>query len=951
MESDTNSSREEQTANLAGATTPFAPAPSSPGAPLEVLRPGAATPHFMPRDPSIEVVLDRSEKLLSRGRYDAALREIGQVSPGRDVLGSAYALKLAEQTVRAHLGRGDRHLQRGEAREATAAYETALSSSTEHPAVTGVYALAIRAIGALAQERSALISQLLGLVARNDYTRWCETRNGIIGTSILNVPIKPLIPDIPFEDVFGTLRPGQFPPPPAEGWSRPLSDQTDPFGRVMVDGPSLTPALAFEAATTRPLTVAELAAHLGPATTTGRTHQFTSSAASSVPLLSSLIRVRARLHGLANGLDLLGSARASTPLLRYSYLRQEASRILDHVDTLDQHMITAQFKQDDFEAVLGPQRAHVDSLAAELQAISIKIDQLSSGLASFQQGEMQLRNAVKQLSQAEDDCDPEWWEVVLSVLVVIGAVAVGAVGGFILSGGNPLGAVAGAVTALIISIGLTVKVWSDKKITCENVSHAKNDFQQAHQAIQAAIGDVQAELENALLMRDALATDLVSAKQRLDKAEAGDKARVLDAATLGRVIFGLDQVRTSMILRAHTIATMAQASYNFENDTAVALIRDSHTDYIEPETRGYTAAAALRRDLDGIDYIRQTARTRKEIQLTQVVSLRKHQPMTFAALLMSGAAQFSTRLEDFDRWYPGTYLQRLREVRVEVVLAPGADSGQIRGYLTNAGVSYVRFSDIGNKTAIDNRDIFAETDPDLVKLCYKRRRRHHAVETKAFPQMSSPLADARDIALQTEERNHFENCGLETTWSLELLPDQQLNLAQIEDVRLHFQYGAYFDPSLKRVTEAKRYLDRHETALVSARQLFGNLGRQLDLTAPVEMSVSAYQFEAPQVPKTIDKVAVMVRPKGSPLLAGKAGLRISFEQSTPVEMETNEMGLIATSSTRPAGTGTDELQTLVAGKSVTGLWTVEVTSLPDGLTVADIDDLLLIVNYTYQPEA
>jgi len=321
--------------------------------------------------------------------------------------------------------------------------------------------------------------------------------------------------------------------------------------------------------------------------------------------------------------------------------------------------------------------------------------------------------------------------------------------------------------------------------------------------------------------------------------------------------------------------------------------------------------------------------------------------MAFAAVLMSGGARFSTRMADFDRWYPGTYLQRLREVRVEVRTADGVSP--VRGYLTNGGVSYVRFLDVGNHVEIDGRDVFAEPDPELAKLRYKRRRRRHAVETMAFPQMAGALADARDVDRQSEERNHFENCGLESVWSLELLPDQAIEFAKITDIRLVFQYDAHFDANLRRVTEAKRHTGRHETAMVSARQVTTELGGAFDPAGTVTVPVSAYSFEAPQVPKIIEKVGLFIRPRGTPLLAGAAGMRLSYNGDGPIEVRTNEMGVVATALDRPAGDNTAALESMVVGKSVVGEWRVELTDLPEGMSADEVDDVLLMVNYAYAP--
>src|SRR5205814_1761673 len=129
--------------------------------------------------------------------------------------------------------------------------------------------------------------------------------------------------------------------------------------------------------------------------------------------------------------------------------------------------------------------------------------------------------------------------------------------------------------------------------------------------------------------------------------------------------------------------------------------------------------------------------------------------------------------------------------RVEVLV--DGEPVPARGYLSNDGVSLVRFADPNNKRPVDNIRVFDETDLDLAKLCYKRLQRRRHVDTMAFPAFESQLYDARLRKLQDRERNFFENVGLESTWLIELLPDQPFDLSLITDIRVWFQYEALFD--------------------------------------------------------------------------------------------------------------------------------------------------------------
>src|SRR5262249_15278374 len=139
---------------------------------------------------------------------------------------------------------------------------------------------------------------------------------------------------------------------------------------------------------------------------------------------------------------------------------------------------------------------------------------------------------------------------------------------------------------------------------------------------------------------------------------------VLNATTLSAIQAQYDLIRHSLLTRAQVVARLAEEAFNFERDSVIHLIKDT---YFDEEKKGYTAAETLLRDLDGLDYIDITGGTQKPMQLSHVVSLRKHYPESFPGILVANRARFITTMKDFDRWFPGTYMQRIKEVRVEVL--------------------------------------------------------------------------------------------------------------------------------------------------------------------------------------------------------------------------------------------------------------------------------------------
>ena len=273
-----------------------------------------------------------------------------------------------------------------------------------------------------------------------------------------------------------------------------------------------------------------------------------------------------------------------------------------------------------------------------------------------------------------------------------------------------------------------------------------------------------------------------------------------------------------------------------------------------------------------------------------------------------------------------------------------------RGYISNDGVSIVRFRDTENKRKVDNVNVFAEPDEDLTRLCYKRLQRRRHVDTMAFPDFDSYLYEDRMRHLQNRERNFFENIGLESSWIIELLPDQPLDFSQISDVRIEFQYEALFDENLKRILEKKRYSDRKEMMALPLTRLLEPKGQTPDFSDTVTATVTRDLFEAPALTRTIVNVGFYVKLKDQTRLDKPVELEVSYEGADPIRVFTTGTGVVATATDHPAGDGLVDLETMAHGHKVDGTWSLRIVALPDGLTTEEVDDVILLINYEFTDE-
>jgi hypothetical protein len=768
----------------------------------------------------------------------------------------------------------------------------------------------------LLKQRQGLLNEIVSDIKNNDFVDWCEKKNSVQNGNVVDTDLisGAIFADFCMEEVFGDTPPNS----PSSEWIDPLPPETEFIGHT-----SVNPASVFKADTTKSVDV--------DASIQDGDHRIRASVA--MPIISDVITAEAGLFCITTGLTPTGQAQEAVPIFRYEYLRDKAKEIIAHIKDVESRMLPIQFRLDDFTELVSTVRLPLLEKKAELEAVNQKINELTETLSKLVQAEKEMDNVVILLTNAEDECEASWFDwIIAGVLAVATAFATAA---FAMLGLEPL-----AVIVAGLGIAFTVNFIQD--ITCTNVGEITTAARTTLTGIRKGIEDTKAELNYQLAARDILIANINILTYNLQEIYASNQSRLLNATTLNAIQTQYNSVRQSMLSRAQAVAKLAEDTFNFERDSNVRLIRGA---YFDEDKKGYTAAETLLRDLDGLDYIDITGHTQKAMQLSNVISVRKHYPISFPSILAAGRGRFVTTMEDFDRWFPGTYMQRIKEVRVEVLVEDKPVPA--RGYISNDGVSFLRILDTGNKMPVDQVDVFLEPDSEIAKLCYKRIQRRRHIDTMAFPEFKSYLHEERMRKIQEKERNYFENVGPESTWLIELLPDQPFDFSQITDVRVYFQYEAFFDENLKRILQQNTYTDRRESAILSIKKLVEREGKVADFSSTAMVNVQRLLFEAPVLNKKIVNVGFAIKPKGTTPLNGVSKLEVSFQDATPIQVETNNEGIVATAPDHPAGTGLTELAALINDKNVDGQWTVRIVELPSGIAADAIEDIFLLLNYEY----
>ena len=144
----------------------------------------------------------------------------------------------------------------------------------------------------------------------------------------------------------------------------------------------------------------------------------------------------------------------------------------------------------------------------------------------------------------------------------------------------------------------------------------------------------------------------------------------------------------------------------------------------------------------------------------------------------------------------------------------------------------------------------------------------------------------RQRALQDRERNPFEDVGLESSWTIEFLPDQPFDLARISDVRVWFQYEARLDDNLRRLLETKRYAGRREMATLAVLALVRDRDGSADPRQALAFKTARDIFEGPALDKTIVNAGVALRLKDGKVPGGPTAIEVAFEGAPPVTVTT-----------------------------------------------------------------
>jgi tetratricopeptide (TPR) repeat protein len=873
---------------------------------------------FIPHAIGYALPVARGEALLKSGRFEEAIACFGQAD-SYPYLNEVHERPfLWAKTSQAYLQWGNSLYKEGQVVEARKKYEMVLNNSLPlrpNEKVSQMVNIVAKAFKDLLARRDALIDDFITSVSEPEPEEaLCPKKNAIKDTTVFSDPafLGKVCLDVDPGKVKYKL--GGCP-----GW---------PVDPGVVD----------------PVPDEFLATRNRYAFTPDQFAQGTPGFAEAMPWLAVQVEAYSKNLSIGNYEDFYGRDLRRVPVWRYDYLYRVSRRLAQRAVEVEKRLIRFLELADPMKAELEELEKDLAFFQAELGRVNAKIDGMMNTISDLGQAQSMLMTVTTELrNEKEDKCEVPWWKwvlVILAVIVVAAALIIGLAALTVVTEGWGLLALPGVVYALA-----KVTEWANRELTCDNIDDAIGDTTHALSVVNSALTDKRQELDALLRQRDYLESKMTEAQGYLTDFENNQASRYLNLELLTKMAGVMEEIYTYYTDAAVRIALDMQQAYNFEKDKRLHVIRSDYKN-VRDDLRGRLGAEVLLRDIDSfaVDHIESASE--KEVCIKREISFFSEYPQELLALRLAGHTLFSTRIDDFDRFAPGTYHQRIK--RVDVVIEANGEPVRFSGFLSNFGSSKVRFLDPEDRFKIDNQRIFQEEHEAVRKLCYKRMLRANELESMNILHNESVEAT---ITPETavERLNFFENSGVEATWELSLSPRTDLNFCDITDVRLIVYYTALFDPKLKKVLEEVSFKDRVAATAFSLKALLKDEFETDLANGRLSFALKPHMFAHAHLPKAVRNIGlVFENPSEDETLDRTVRGRLKFNDSDFAAFTTDTLGVFASddkvelSSSAEAHSFGRQLE----GQDVVGNWHIEINPR-DGGNMPNLSNVFLLVQYAY----
>jgi hypothetical protein len=646
-------------------------------------------------------------------------------------------------------------------------------------------------------------------------------------------------------------------------------------------------------------------------------------------LIATILDVYSQLIKIKAGLDWLGMSSTTVPIWTFDYLQSVAINFANFAINAERDFISFQERADQAQLTRTQLQQTVSQAQGEVQAAALQANATKAELTAYQDGvalaNLRASNAAAtvtaysseswyqniaqaQVSQLQggDDGDPNLLLSLLSQLQSGQTIS------------DSRGNVTGAQQLYASNLGRDYEI--------DQLNKTKAEMQSAAVQAQAEANAAQARVAAANAQVTVAQLRVTGAQQMLSSFDSAFFTPDVWHA-MGQTMYALSQRYMNMALR---VARLMQAEYNFETDQSLALI---HTSYGGSEINGVLGADALMADIQTFTYDLVTSHAGKPQPMRHEVSLARSYPFQFETQFRkTGAIDFTTRVEDFDTAYPGTYSSRIDSV--EVLVDGIVPVLGIAGTLTNDGVSTYR--------------VPSQMWP----------AGGNAVKFRIQPKETLVISDYQprnDALLYREDqrmRRIFEGAGVSSAWRLEIPKSiNDVDYGALTDVRIVFYYHARYDDDLRsRVLTHLASLPAvtHRSRSLPLGWLYPDAFFHFLDTGTLTFKLKASDFDRNETLPVLSSVALLV------VTSGKPASGIVLDLTTPGKAAasgTTDTNGIAASGGGPTFAG-------LAGGTAVGDYGVTLSAAKNAgwvsggkLDLSAIVNVSLIFEYDFTPRS
>ena len=568
-----------------------------------------------------------------------------------------------------------------------------------------------------------------------------------------------------------------------------------------------------------------------------------------------LLQAQSRLLQIWSGFNYLGYRDDYVPPWRFQYLLDRARYFAEHAKNAQRDYLNFlnNAENEEFKEMSAAQNVELEK--ANVRIESARVDQAADQVTASQQSKILADlNASDAATRLQDyqDFNTKMDELnSVSALSAIGSIALG-IGEIAVTGG--VGTAQGTQTILggVSSLAAAGKEELQRYLEEDNLTLAVGEANQA-----AAVADAQLQVANAGLVvaglqRQAALLRHEFALQNLQFI----RNRTLNTEQWYRLAGAIRSVSDTYLRYGISIAFLGQQAYNFESDKRLNVIR---FDYDLSDVGAWLAADFLLRDLDGLEQDLVVSQRTRLQQVRYVLSMAREFPETLKDLADNGQVQFSVRLEQLERHFPG--LLNLRISNVDVQLVALMDPTRVSVELTQLGSGMIRLKSQPGTSPLNSTDVPANGDwISNSGIDWPIKIHISGPETTVFSGLSRQEAGSLST-VTASERAPFEGLPAASSWRIDMsMKENQVVPGTLADVVITFSLAGYYDSSFNEIVMNAASSGRAlaTTNFISARRALPDAYYSLAHNGNLNWDISDDMLSLQGTPGALRNLAVFV---------------------------------------------------------------------------------------------